>query len=148
MPFQGAEKSLALNRERPGIVVRLAVNQQKRSLDFVRIRKRGHFVIHLWRLPVGALLILEPKRSERAIVSTAARDASLEKVAVSQQIRGHERAVGMPHYGDTIPIDNTKTHAFINSSLRASHKLVDIRVVGLRVPFPDDRNAGIFEHRV
>src|SRR5271155_3610536 len=37
MPFQGTEKSLALNRERPGIVVGLAVNQQKRSLDFVRI---------------------------------------------------------------------------------------------------------------
>src|SRR5215470_16288903 len=69
---------VALNRVRAGVVVGLAVDEQDRRLELVRIHERRDFEIHLWRFPESAALALESERRERAVVRAAAGDAGLE----------------------------------------------------------------------
>src|SRR5579859_64959 len=148
MSFQCAEKPFALNRESSVIVVRFAMDQQNWCLDFVRVGEGRHFVVHLRRLPVGAIFILKAERRERAIVSAAARDACFEEVTVRQQVGGHKSSIGMPHHRDAIVIDDSKPHAFINGRLGAGDELFHIGIVRLRFSLANNRNRGVFQHSI
>src|SRR5262245_5835750 len=64
--FYGLIHPVALNRVRAGIIIGLAVNQQDRLFELVRMHKRRDFEIHLRRLPERAALALESERGERA----------------------------------------------------------------------------------
>src|SRR5262245_41113870 len=65
---------VALNRVRAGVVVGLAVNEQDRLLELVRMHKRRDFEIHLRRFPKRTALTLKPERGERAVVRAAPGD--------------------------------------------------------------------------
>ena len=52
-----AEQALALDWKRTSVVDCLAVDEEDGRLDLVRIRKRGHLVVHVWSPPVGSILI-------------------------------------------------------------------------------------------
>src|SRR5271169_3233033 len=87
LSFDGTEEAFALQRERAGVVVSLAMDEQNGRLDFVSVRERGHLEVDPGRLPVGSFLVLESERGERAVVGSAARDAGFEEIAVGKQVR-------------------------------------------------------------
>src|ERR1700721_4671008 len=62
-------KALALDWIGARIVVRLAMDQQNRRLDLIRIAERRHIEVQLRILPVSPLLVLESIRSQRTFVS-------------------------------------------------------------------------------
>jgi len=144
VPFDSAEKALTLQGPRAGVVVSLAVDEQKRRLDFVRIREGRHLVIDLGRLPVSAVFILKAERSEGAIVGATARDAGFEEVGMGQKIDGHERAVGMAHNGDALGVNEAEASAFVDGGLGARDELIDVGIVGLGLALTDDGNGAFW----
>lgn len=65
---------------------------------------------HLRGLPERALLALEAKRREEAIVGARAPNGSLEDGGVREEIRRHERAVRVPADPDP-PAAAPRSHA-------------------------------------
>src|SRR6516164_8671114 len=148
VPFNSAEEALTLQGPGAGVVVGLAVDEQKRRFDSVRVREGRHLVIDLWRLPVSAVFILKAERREGAIVGATARDAGFEEVGMRQKIYGHERAVGMAHYGGALGVNEAEASAFVDGGLGAQDELIDVGIVGLGLALAHNRNGGVLENRI
>ena len=79
LAFDGAKEALALQGESSAVVVGLAVDEEDGRFDLVGERKRGHLVVDLRGLPVGAFLVLESERGKGAIVGTATAMPALNR---------------------------------------------------------------------
>src|SRR5437763_684275 len=67
-------QAIALDRERAGIIVGLAVDQENRFFNLVGIHERRHSQIRVLSFPERAALALESKGRQRAVVSAALGD--------------------------------------------------------------------------
>ena len=65
--LQRLEHALRLHRVRAWIVVRLAMDEEQRLVDPIRVGERRHAHVDIARLPEGAALALEAERRQRAI---------------------------------------------------------------------------------
>src|SRR5258706_15846761 len=84
--FYGIIHSFALYRKGAGVVVHLAMNEQKRCFYFVGKTEWTHVKIQLRIIPVSAVFILKAKRSEAAVIGAATCDTGFEKIGVCQQV--------------------------------------------------------------
>src|SRR5690606_25656598 len=128
-------------RERAGVVVVLAVDDQQRVLDLVGVVERRHRQIGVLGLPVVALLSLEAERRQAAVVGAAASDTGLEQAGVGQQVGGHERTIGVPPDRDPVAVGDAAAHHFVHRRFGTGDQLLHIGVVGLAVALTDDRHT-------
>ena len=140
-------EALRLNRERAAVVVGLAVDQQDRLVDLVRVVERRHVAVDLRHFPERALLVLEAERRQRAVVGAAARETGAEDVGVREQVRGHEAAVAVAADDDAIAIGDAHRDGLVDGRLRARHELLHVGVVR-RLARPDDRHRRVVDDRV
>src|SRR5580700_8248588 len=148
LAFDGAEEAFALDGESAGVVVGFAVDQQDWGFDFVGKGKWRHLVIHFGRLPVGTLFILKAEGGQGAVIGATARDAGLEQIAVSEEVCGHERAVGVAHDCNPVSIYDSEPGSFIDSSFRTGDELFHIGIVRFRLAFTYDGNRRVLEYGV
>src|SRR5580658_4613688 len=95
------------------------MNQQDRRLDLVRKHEWRNLYVQIGSLPEGPPLVLKSKRSERAVICSAARNAGAKQIRVRQQVCGHERAVTVSAHSYTIRIDHAHLGGLINGGFRA-----------------------------
>mmetsp|Transcript_38188 Transcript_38188/g.96676 ORF Transcript_38188/g.96676 Transcript_38188/m.96676 type:complete len:523 (-) Transcript_38188:1676-3244(-) len=141
--------ALRLQRERARVVVVLAVDEQQRARHLVGRHEGRHARVHVRRLPQRALLVLEPKRRERAVERAGARDAACKGAGrVRHQVGGHERAVRVAAHGHALGVHDAAPHALVHARLRAGRELLQEGVVGLLLPLRHDGQRGAVQHRV
>ena len=146
--FERVVEALALDRERAGIVVGLAMNKEQWVFDFVGVVEGRHRGVDFRRLPDCAFLGLKTEGREGAVVSAAASKAGAEEIGVREEICGHERAVAVAADSDARAIGDAAPHEFVDGSLGAGDELFNIGVVGLDLALADDGHRGIVEHGV
>ncbi len=147
-PLHRGEHALALDRERAGVVVVHAMDEEDRVLDLVGVVERRHLLVDVLRLPVVALFGLEAERGQRAVVGAAARDAGLEQAGMREQVGGHERTVGVATDRDVLAVGHATPHHFIHGRLGIGDQLRQVGVVRLLVALTDDRHRRADQHRV
>ena len=145
--FERAEHTLALHGERARIRVILTMDHQHGLVDLLGMKERRHGGINLLAFPEIAFLTLETERGQRAIISTGASNTGSENIAMGQQIRNHERTIGMARNRDLIGICNAPLHQHIHGGLGAAHELLAERVVRQRITVADNRHLRIIEYR-
>ena len=139
--------ALGLDRERSGVVISLAMDQQNGSLDFVSKHKWRHTQISILRFPERTPLALESERSQRTVISATLGDTGAEQVAMGQQIRGHERAVAVTAHAHAVRIDHTHFGGLVDGCLGIRHDLLHIGVVH-NVDGPHYGHGYIFEYGI
>ena len=75
-------------------------------LDLVREHERRHLQVGVFRFPEGAALALEPERRQRPLYAPLSAIPALNRSAVRQQVRRHERSITMAADADAIGIDH------------------------------------------
>src|SRR5258708_800625 len=116
-------------------------------MQLVREAERRHADVEAGVLPKCSSFTLEPKRRQCSIVCSALSVAGEKEMRMDQEICGHERAIAMTTYADSVWIRYTQRHGFVDGGLGAGHQLLHVSVIRGHLR-PNDRNRGILEDRI
>src|SRR5581483_12145844 len=125
----------------------LAMNQQHRRPDLIRIPERRHLRINVLSFPERSPFRLKAKWSQSPVISPALRNPGMEQIRMRQQIGGHECAITMAEYSNAIAIDDSHFDRLIDSGPRVHLELLNVSIIH-RVRIAYDWHRGIIQQRV
>mmetsp|Transcript_20373 Transcript_20373/g.43668 ORF Transcript_20373/g.43668 Transcript_20373/m.43668 type:complete len:243 (-) Transcript_20373:1743-2471(-) len=149
--LESCKVALALHRIRSTVLVRLAVDEQQLSDAFLfrillHVHQRRHGDVSILRLPDRAVFRLKRHWSQRPVERAGASDARREQAGVRQEVRGHERPVGVPAHRAAVGVAHAALRHVVHRGLRPRHDLFYKGVVGLDVPLPDHGEGEVVHH--
>ena len=145
--LQRLEEPLRLDGEGPAVVVRLAVEEQDRLVDPVRVGEGRDPQVELGRVPERPPLALEPEGREGAVVGPAAGDAGGEEVGVGQEVGGHEGPVAVAAHDHAAAVHHSFRVEHVDRGLGRRRDLLDVGVVH-RLRVAHHRHGRVHEHGV